>query len=72
MGVSTYDVHAPDIAPATTRPVKESLLDDGSMNRPLDLKKFCARLYVKNSVAFSAMAPSIGGDRPCPSDMHSE
>ena len=34
-------------------------------NRFDDLKKSCARLYAKNKVAFSAIAPIRGGESPC-------
>jgi len=63
IGVRTYDVHAPEIPPATTRPERERS-PDGVRKSLDDLKKSCARLYVKNKVAFSAMAPKRGDERP--------
>lgn len=65
IGVRTYDVHAPEIPPATTRPAIDRLLDVDDWKSCDDLNTSWARLYTKKSVAFSAIAPRRGGDSPC-------
>jgi hypothetical protein len=57
-------VHAPEIPPAAINPVIERLSDEGDMKRCHDLKMSCARLYARKRMAFSAIAPKSGGDRP--------
>jgi hypothetical protein len=53
------------MAPATTRPGIVILVGSvGERKRWDDLKKDWARLYAKKRVAFSAMAPRSGGERP--------
>lgn len=64
IGVNTYEVHAPEMAPAATSPAIDMSPDDGERRRFDDLKKSWALLYVKKRVAFSAIAPNSGEARP--------
>lgn len=58
-------MNAPEMAPAATNPVMDSVSDeDGERKRWDDFRSDCAWLYVKNNVAFSAIAPQSGVESP--------